>query len=706
MKQGVKQTNMDKKILKKVKSKWVTASIALAFLGLNVLASGNTVHASELDNTLQLAYYSDKASTFANKGSFMMDPTVQAESRKAIESITDNYWVNTPMDVAVEIERQQALGLPVYVVQQGDNLFAIAQATQSSPEELAHWNGIQDPNQLVVGDILLLQPSQGSLAVSLNPIENNSLGQTTASSFNNLDSQPLVVTVVPNEISVTSHGPIEPSVVQETIQSSSNNTSVENTVVIPVVTDQPVESTQTTVAPTTTVEPTTTTTTVENKETTVKEPDATTTAPVETTTNPVVTTTQPVTTTEPVVTTTQPVTTTEKPVVTTEETTTTTEKPIVTTTEPTKPTEPTTTTVETTTEPTTTTVESVHRIKSNADALKYFNPSALNNAFLKLVNQHRKELGYKPVAFSPVLYNDIMLKRMQQIQDNGSTYFYSPNGTSYSHVTRDLSNTEVNQDANIHLLANQSPYLENSGNENTAEMSMNYAGLNLTNQNMNEFLANEYYRLWFNSPLHYDNLFKKDLTHLVIGATLSDYTRTGYDSKSTSDLSAGIALSTEDWNFERGYNESIEILNGIKMHVLRDKVDNTILAYYPVDPTVTDYVYGLKKLPNQTLVNARAAATETPTTLAETTTVETTVAEQTTTVEEVLTSEETTVYENPVTLETTTVETTVDEPTIIEPTTIQEEVITEDLPEEISVESQPLNVNDIMVNKLDSMIEI
>lgn len=686
MKQGDKQTNMDKKILKKVKSKWVTASIALAFLGLNVLASGNTVHASELDNTLQLAYYSDKASTFANKGSFMMDPTVQAESRKAIESITDNYWVNTPMDVAVEIERQQALGLPVYVVQQGDNLFAIAQATQSSPEELAHWNGIQDPNQLVVGDILLLQPSQGSLAVSLNPIEKNSLGQTTASTFNNLDSQPVVVTVVPNEISVTSHGPIEPSVGQETIQSSSNNTLVENTVVTPVVTDQPVESTQTTVAPTTTVEPTTTTTTIEIKETTVKEPDATKTAPIETTTNPIVTTTQPVTvttqpitTTEPVITTTQPVTTTEKPVVTTEEPTTTTEKPVVTTTEPAKPTEPTTTT----------TVENVHPITSNADALKYFNPSALNNAFLKLVNQHRNELGYKPVAFSPVLYNDIMLKRMQQIQDNGSMYFYSPIGTRYSHVTRDLSNTEVKQDASIHLLANQSPYLENSGNENTAQTNMNYAGLNLTNQNMNEFLANKFYQLWFNSPLHYDNLFKKDLTHLVIGATLSDYTRTGYDSKSTSDLSAGISLSTEEWNFERGYNESIETLNGIKMHVLRDKVDNTILAYYPVDPTVTDYVYGLEKLPDQTLVNARAAATETPTTLAETTAapasettiVETTVAEPTTTVEEVPTSAETTA---------TTVEV----------------VITEDLPEEISVESQPLNVNDIMVNKLDSMIEI
>jgi putative chitinase len=53
---------------------------------------------------------------------------------------------------------QPPAGATTYTVKRGDNLFRIAQAFGLTYQQLASYNGITDPNQIYVGQVLQIPP--------------------------------------------------------------------------------------------------------------------------------------------------------------------------------------------------------------------------------------------------------------------------------------------------------------------------------------------------------------------------------------------------------------------------------------------------------------------------------------------------------------------------------------------------------------------
>lgn len=141
-------------ILKKLKGKWVpvivSGGIALGIGGVlatdGVLAQVNSAAVSAMSNI--------NSTNFENKDTYINDQSIQSEVEASFEKINSFWSFNSVEEVREEIERQEKAGLDAYVIQWGDTLSVLSEATGRSVEELAELNNIGNLNLILTGDIL------------------------------------------------------------------------------------------------------------------------------------------------------------------------------------------------------------------------------------------------------------------------------------------------------------------------------------------------------------------------------------------------------------------------------------------------------------------------------------------------------------------------------------------------------------------------
>lgn len=147
-----KSESTGRKILHKVKGQWVAALVVAGTLG-GVLLSNDTVQANV--NSVATQVMQNVASLdYESKTDLLTDEKILDESSQALANITSGWEKNTVDEVRAEIERQREAGLDAYVVQWGDTLSVLAEATNKSVEDLANTNNIGNWHLILTGDIL------------------------------------------------------------------------------------------------------------------------------------------------------------------------------------------------------------------------------------------------------------------------------------------------------------------------------------------------------------------------------------------------------------------------------------------------------------------------------------------------------------------------------------------------------------------------
>lgn len=147
-----KSESTGRKILHKVKGQWVAALVIAGTLG-GVLLSNDTVQAN-VNSVATQVMQNVASSDYESKTDLLTDEKILDESSQALANITSGWEKNTVDEVRAEIERQREAGLDAYVVQWGDTLGVLAQATDKSVENLANANNIGNWHLILTGDIL------------------------------------------------------------------------------------------------------------------------------------------------------------------------------------------------------------------------------------------------------------------------------------------------------------------------------------------------------------------------------------------------------------------------------------------------------------------------------------------------------------------------------------------------------------------------
>ncbi len=156
--------------LKKIKGKWAAVIVAGG-----VLVGGGAVYANEgamaQVNTAVVSVMSRvNSSQFNNKETYLNNETIQRESTQSMNRITGRWGANSVEQVRAEIERQRAAGLDVYVIQWGDTLSVLAQATGKTVDQIASENNLGNIHLIFTGDILtgILKDAPASSAQANN----------------------------------------------------------------------------------------------------------------------------------------------------------------------------------------------------------------------------------------------------------------------------------------------------------------------------------------------------------------------------------------------------------------------------------------------------------------------------------------------------------------------------------------------------------
>lgn len=185
-----------KKVRKITTKSFMATSAAAMVVGplmsTSLLASAQEINVSQFINSVY-------ASKFENKSEILENAIIQGEIKKAKELIDNKWESNSVENIEDEIERQkkffedEEVDFNVYVVQWGDTLSKIAEATGLSVSHLAKVNDLSDANVLLTGDLLIgvsekveeSLEADGSLNNSTtpsqpsNPSENNDSEEST-----------------------------------------------------------------------------------------------------------------------------------------------------------------------------------------------------------------------------------------------------------------------------------------------------------------------------------------------------------------------------------------------------------------------------------------------------------------------------------------------------------------------------------------------
>ncbi|WP_338487224.1 G5 domain-containing protein [Ruoffia tabacinasalis] len=140
------------KLLRKINTKNLLLAGSLLSLGALTTHQLDAIYAeasSEIISYLQ----SENASSFEGKEDLLNELMLE-EIKKAQESQSEEWKENTAEDIKAEIERQKELGLEAYVVQWGDTLEMLAEATEQTVDYLVEINQLDEDQDLLVGDLL------------------------------------------------------------------------------------------------------------------------------------------------------------------------------------------------------------------------------------------------------------------------------------------------------------------------------------------------------------------------------------------------------------------------------------------------------------------------------------------------------------------------------------------------------------------------
>lgn len=139
--------------IKKVNGRRLLIAGSLLSLGTITLHSVNQVLAVNGDVGVRMIN-SPNASSFDGKEQLLENSLLIEETKKAQAAMTEKWEVRSLEVVKAEIERQGALGLEVYVVQWGDTLEILAEATGETVEHLAELNQVDQKDLILTGDVL------------------------------------------------------------------------------------------------------------------------------------------------------------------------------------------------------------------------------------------------------------------------------------------------------------------------------------------------------------------------------------------------------------------------------------------------------------------------------------------------------------------------------------------------------------------------
>lgn len=173
-------------------NKWSKLCVgSLSLLALSAVSPSVPIFAQ----SMQEVYSSPTSSSFTDKEEMVLEPLVIEETKAALSKIkTDN--INTVEEIEAEIKRQEALGLPAYIVQTGDKLENIAKACGRTTQDLMKVNQLKEEDSLQVGDLLISVISDVKQAVK--PVE-----ETTPALAQAPSTQEEIFTTLEEEVTVT-----------------------------------------------------------------------------------------------------------------------------------------------------------------------------------------------------------------------------------------------------------------------------------------------------------------------------------------------------------------------------------------------------------------------------------------------------------------------------------------------------------------------
>ncbi|MCY3035555.1 N-acetylmuramoyl-L-alanine amidase [Aerococcus sp. Group 2] len=137
----------------KSKGKWVVASLLLAG-SLGAVSLGNEEVRANVNTLASQGIKNFSSSDFAGKDQLSENGQIKQASQDALKRIKGTWTKNSVDQVKAEIARQQAAGYQAYVVQWGDTLSVLAEATGQDLNSLAQANHLGNIHLIFTGDLL------------------------------------------------------------------------------------------------------------------------------------------------------------------------------------------------------------------------------------------------------------------------------------------------------------------------------------------------------------------------------------------------------------------------------------------------------------------------------------------------------------------------------------------------------------------------
>ncbi|MHA6603566.1 LysM peptidoglycan-binding domain-containing protein [Aerococcus urinae] len=147
------QEKKSKKTMHKSKGKWVVASLLLAG-SLGAVSLGNEEVRANVNTLASQGIKNFSSSDFAGKEQLSENAQIKEASQEALNHIKGTWTKNSVDQVKAEIARQQAAGYQAYVVQWGDTLSVLAEATGQDLNSLAQANHLGNIHLIFTGDLL------------------------------------------------------------------------------------------------------------------------------------------------------------------------------------------------------------------------------------------------------------------------------------------------------------------------------------------------------------------------------------------------------------------------------------------------------------------------------------------------------------------------------------------------------------------------
>lgn len=170
MKGNFFQEKKSKKTMHKSKGKWVVASLLLAG-SLGAVSLGNEEVRANVNTLASQGFKNFSSSNFAGKEQLTENGQIKQASQDALKRIKGTWTKNSVDQVKAEIARQQAAGYQAYVVQWGDTLSVLAEATGQDLNSLAQANHLGNIHLIFTGDLL---------TGILSPVSQNNAGTQAA----------------------------------------------------------------------------------------------------------------------------------------------------------------------------------------------------------------------------------------------------------------------------------------------------------------------------------------------------------------------------------------------------------------------------------------------------------------------------------------------------------------------------------------------